>query len=62
MSQNVISTDKGELQVILYDIAEKFKSLQSSDCDVIFDEDRTDTQEIINIISDRIQKENNLAN
>ena len=62
MSQNVISSDKDQLQVILCSIAEKFKSLQSFDCDIIFDEDRTDIQEIVDIISDRMQKESNIGN
>lgn len=63
MSQNVTkSSDKDQLQVILYSITEKFKSLQSSDCDIIFDEDITDIQKIVDIISDRLQKEITIGN
>ena len=63
MSQNVKkSHDEDELQVILCSMTEKFKSLQSFDCDIIFDEDITDIQKIVDIISDRLQKESNIAN
>ena len=63
MSQNVTkSSDKDKLQVILYDMIEGFKSIQSSDCDIVSDDDRTDIQEIIDIISNKKQKENKIAN